>query len=47
MPTGLGEVSGTVLCDAGDLAVDQTKTFTFTVKVAAGLAAGTQTGLDR
>ena len=39
---GCAAVSGTVICDAGNLAVNQTKTFTFTVKVADGLAAGTQ-----
>ena len=42
LPAGCAEVSGTVLCNAGTLAVNQTKTFSFTVKAADGLAAGTQ-----
>jgi uncharacterized repeat protein (TIGR01451 family) len=42
LPAGCTEISGTVACAAGNLAVGQTKTFTFTVTVADGLAAGTQ-----
>ena len=42
LPAGCTEVAGTVLCNAGTLAVNETKTFTFTVKLAGGLAAGTQ-----
>jgi uncharacterized repeat protein (TIGR01451 family) len=42
LPSGCTEVSGTVACYAGNLALGQTKTFTFAVTVAGGLAAGTQ-----
>jgi uncharacterized repeat protein (TIGR01451 family) len=42
LPAGCAERGGVVYCDAGPLAVGQTKTFTITVKIADGLAPGTQ-----
>jgi len=42
LPDDCAQTGGTVTCQAGPLAVDETKTFTFTVRPAHDLAAGTE-----
>jgi len=42
LPSDCALTGDTVICQAGTLTVDATKTFTFTVSAAAGLAVGTQ-----
>jgi uncharacterized repeat protein (TIGR01451 family) len=42
LPSECTDNAGTVTCDAGTLAVGETKTFTITVKAADGLAPGTE-----